>query len=268
MGLIAVCYYSGMTLLQSLILGIIEGVTEFLPISSTGHLILASTMLGIAQSEFVKTFEIAIQLGAILAVVALYWRTFLDVGLLKKIVVAFIPTGIIGLSFYHILKTYLLGNNVVVLASLFIGGVIFILFERWYSRREDVEPESAPITYRQALAIGFFQAIAIIPGVSRSGATIIGGMTLGITRTSIVEFSFLLAVPTMLAATGLDLLKTSVAFTPHEWLALAIGFVVSFIVAIPSIRWLLAYVRNHSFMSFGVYRILLSLAFAMFLILS
>ncbi len=262
------CYHSGMTLLQSLILGIVEGVTEFLPISSTGHLILASTVLGIAQSEFVKTFEIAIQLGAILAVVALYWRSFLDVDLVKKLVAAFIPTGIIGLAFYHILKTYLFGNNFVVLSSLFVGGVVFILFERWYSRRQDVEPESAPITYRQAIAIGFFQAIAIIPGVSRSGATIVGGMTLGITRTRIVEFSFLLAVPTMLAATGLDLLKTPVVFTPHEWLALAIGFVVSFIVAIPSIRWLLAYIRNHSFTSFGVYRVLLSLAFAAFLFLS
>ena len=258
-----------MTILQSLILGIIEGVTEFLPISSTGHLILASSVLGITQSDFTKAFEVIIQLGAILAVVALYWRSFFDFELLKKLFVAFIPTGIIGLALYHILKTYLLGNNLVVLVSLFLGGVIFILFERWYGKKEDAlagAPEQ-PITYRQAVAIGLFQAIAIIPGVSRSGATILGGLALGIGRPAIVEFSFLLAVPTMLAATGLSLLKTSAVFTPHEWVVLAVGFIVSFLVAIPSIRWLLAYVRNHSFTSFGIYRILLALAFGAFLFL-
>ncbi len=256
-----------MTILQSIILGIVEGATEFLPISSTGHLILASSLLGIVQNDFTKTFEIAIQLGAILAVVVLYWKSFFHFELLKKLAVAFIPTGIIGLALYHILKTYLLGNELIVLASLFIGGVIFILFEKWYGKREDMAVVDAPITYRQAIAIGFFQAIAIIPGVSRSGATIVGGLTLGIARSTIVEFSFLLAVPTMLAATGLSLLKTSVAFTPHEWLVLLVGLVVSFLVAMPSIRWLLAYVRKHSFTSFGIYRILLSIVFAAFLFL-
>jgi len=257
-----------MTLLQSIILGIVEGATEFLPISSTGHLILASSVLGVLQSDFTKTFEVVIQLGAILAVVVLYWRSFFDVELLKRLIVAFIPTGIIGLALYHILKTYLLGNMTVVIASLFIGGVIFILFERWYGKREDTAALDAPITYRQALAIGLFQSIAIIPGVSRSGATIVGGMALGVARPTIVEFSFLLAVPTMLAATGLDLLKTSAVFTPHEWLMLGTGLVVSFIVAMPSIRWLLSYVRNHSFTSFGIYRILLALVFAATLFLS
>lgn len=257
-----------MTILHSIILGIIEGVTEFLPVSSTGHMILASYVLGIAQSDFTKTFEIAIQLGAILAVVVIYWRSFLNITLLKKLAAAFIPTGIIGLAFYHILKTYLLGNNFIVLGSLFVGGVIFILFERWYGKKEDVADESAPITYRQAIAIGFFQAIAIIPGVSRSGATILGGMSLGIARTTIVEFSFLLAVPTMVAATGLSLLKTSVVFTPHEWLALAVGLVVSFAVAMPIVKWFLSYVRNHSFTGFGIYRIILSVVFLAFLLLS
>lgn len=256
-----------MSILQSLILGIVEGVTEFLPISSTGHLILASSLLGIAQTDFAKTFDIAIQLGAILAVVVLYWRSFLNLALLKKLVVAFIPTGVIGLLLYHTLKAYLLGSNTVVLASLFLGGVVFIVFEKWHGAREDAlanAPEQ-PLTYRQAFFIGLFQSVAIIPGVSRSGATIIGGLALGITRTAIVEFSFLLAVPTMLAATGLDLLKSGGGFTGQEWLALAIGFGTAFIVAIPSIRWLLGYVRKHSFTSFGVYRILLSLAFAAFL---
>lgn len=256
-----------MTILQSVILGIIEGVTEFLPISSTGHLILASSVLGVIPSDFSKSFEIVIQLGAILAVVVLYWHSFFNIDLLKKLAAAFIPTGIIGLALYHVLKTYLLGNNLVVLASLFFGGIILILFERWQGKKEDAAPVAAPLTYRQAVAIGFFQAVAIIPGVSRSAATILGGITLGIARPVIVEFSFLLAVPTMLAATGLDLLKTSTSFTPHEWLTLAIGFGVSFIVAMPSIRWLLSYVRNHSFTGFGVYRVLLSLLFAAFLFL-
>lgn len=257
-----------MTIIHSIILGVVEGLTEFLPISSTGHLILASSLLGVVQSDFTKTFEIAIQLGAILAVVMLYWRSFLDIELLKKIIVAFIPTGVIGLLMYHILKTYLLGNDWIVLSSLFVGGVIFILFERWYGKREDAAAPDAPITYRQALLIGLFQSIAIIPGVSRSGATIVGGMALGIARPAIVEFSFLLAVPTMLAATGLSLLKTSTHFTGHEWLALGVGFVVAFIVAVPSVIWLLRYVRRHTFTAFGWYRIALALAFGAFLLMA
>jgi undecaprenyl-diphosphatase len=196
-----------MTILESLVLGVVEGVTEFLPISSTGHLILASSLLGIPQSDFTKSFEIAIQLGAILAVILLYWRSLLEVETLKRVVVAFIPTGVIGFALYHFLKSYLLGNTVIVVSSLFIGGVIFIIFERLTATREITAP--APLTYRQAFLVGVCQAIAIIPGVSRSGATIIGGLALGVKRTTIVEFSFLLAIPTMLAATGLDLLETS-----------------------------------------------------------
>ncbi len=257
-----------MTILHSIILGIIEGITEFLPISSTGHMILASYVLGITQNGFTKTFEIAIQLGAILAVFVLYWRSFLNFELLKKLFAAFVPTAVIGLIFYHILKTYLLGNDFIVIVSLFVGGIIFILFEHWYGKKEDIADETAPITYKQAIAIGFFQAIAIIPGVSRSGATILGGMSLGIARTTIVEFSFLLAVPTMAAATGLDLLKTGVVFTPYEWLTLSIGFIVAFAVAMPIVKWFLSYVHKHSFTTFGIYRIAISLIFAAFILLS
>ncbi len=253
-----------MTILQSIILGIIEGATEFLPISSTGHLVLASSVLGVLQSDFVKTFEIAIQLGAILAVVVLYFKSFFDIELIKRLSVAFIPTGIIGLALYHVLKTYLLGNEIVVLAALFIGGIILILFERWLGWVENtasVIPPSA-LSYRQAFLVGLAQAVAIIPGVSRSGATIIGGLALGIARTTIVEFSFLLAVPTMAAATGLSLYKDhAFAYTGQEWVALFVGFIVSFVVALAAIRWLLSYVRAHSFARFGVYRILLSLVF-------
>lgn len=258
-----------MTILQSIILGIIEGVTEFLPVSSTGHLILASSLLGVVQTDFAKTFEIGIQLGAILAVVVVYWSAFWNWDRLFKLAAAFIPTGVIGLALYHVEKTYLLGNEYIVLASLFVGGVILIVFEYFYGTREDALPPEAeaPLSYRQAIIVGFAQAVAIIPGVSRSGATIVGGMLAGVSRAAIVEFSFLLAVPTMLAATGLSLLKTSASFTSHEWAMLAVGFVVSFLVAMPVVKWFLAYVRRHSFTSFGLYRILLSLAFAAWLFL-
>lgn len=250
-----------MTFLQSILLGIVEGVTEFLPISSTGHLILASSLLGLVENEFTKSFEIAIQLGAILAVVALYWKKFFDIDLLKKLFVAFLPTGILGLLFYHLVKTYLLGNTLVVLTSLFIGGLVLIGFEAWRAGKDGAVTE---LSYRQAFLVGLFQSVAMIPGVSRSGATIIGGLALGVSRATIVEFSFFLAVPTMLAATGLDLLKSGLDFTTHEWLLLLVGAAVSFVVALAAIRWLLAYVRRHSFSVFGVYRILLAILFAIF----
>jgi len=257
-----------LTVFQSLVLGIVEGATEFLPVSSTGHLVLASSVLGVIQTDFVKTFEIAIQLGAILAVVALYWKSFFDIKLVKKLIVAFIPTGIIGLALYHVLKTYLLGNEMAVLAALFTGGVILILFERWLGWTED-ETRAVPVralTYRQAFLVGLAQAVAIIPGVSRSGATIIGGLALGIARTTIVEFSFLLAVPTMVAATGLSLYKGhALAFSTHEWAILGVGFFSAFLIALAAVRWLLTYVRRHSFTAFGVYRIVLSLVFFVYL---
>jgi len=257
-----------MTILQSVILGIVEGATEFLPISSTGHLILVSQLIGVVQNEFSQTFEISIQLGAVCAIVALYARSFFDVALLKKLAVAFIPTGIIGLVSYPILKTYLLGNNAVVLASLCIGGIALIFFERRFGKlSENTAPTVATVSYRQAALIGLFQAVAIIPGVSRSGATVVGGMLLGIARPTIVEFSFLLAVPTILVATGFSLIASGMSFAGHDWLALGIGFFISFAVAIAAVRWLLEYIRRHSFAGFGIYRILFSAALAAFLFL-
>ncbi|MBI3572460.1 undecaprenyl-diphosphatase UppP [Candidatus Kaiserbacteria bacterium] len=254
-----------MTFLESIILGIVEGAAEFLPVSSTGHLILASSLLGILQSDFVKTFEIAIQLGAILAVVVIYWRSFLNWLLVKKIAAAFIPTGIIGLALYQVVKTYLVGNEWVVLVALLVGGVVLIAFERWRGERVGAR-DLTTLSYRDAALIGLAQAVAIIPGVSRSAATIVGGMLLGLSRAAIVEFSFLLAVPTMVAATGLSLVKAQTIFSGSEWLMLAAGLVTSFAVALASIRWLLRYVRGHSFVAFGIYRIALSLAFFAFLL--
>lgn len=250
-----------MTILDSVTLGIIEGITEFLPISSTGHLILANEILGIQSSEFVKSFDIAIQLGAILSVVVLYFKSFLNIEIIKRLVIGFIPTGIIGLALYQVVKTYLLGSHTVVLWALLLGGVALIVFEYLHREPEDATESMETITYTQAALVGLFQSISIIPGVSRSAATIIGGLLLGIKRTTIVEFSFLLAVPTMLAATSLDILKTSASFSGSEILALCVGFVTAFFVAMLSIQFLLSYVRKHSFIPFGIYRIVVALLF-------
>lgn len=252
-----------LTIVTTVILGVVEGITEFLPISSTAHLILTSHLLGITQSEFLKSFEIAIQSGAILAVVFLYWKTLIKPEVIKRLMVAFIPTGVIGLTLYKLVKHYLLGNTAVVLWSLLIGGALLILFEKRKSAAQNTTDESnvEALSYMQCALVGLFQSIALVPGVSRSAATIIGGSAIGISRKTIVEFSFLLAVPTMAAATALDLLKTGSTFTPHEYLLLGIGFIVSLLVAAASIKWLLNYIRKHDFTSFGIYRIILAAAF-------
>jgi undecaprenyl-diphosphatase len=253
-----------MNLLDSVILGMIEGITEFLPISSTGHLILASAVLKLQQTGFLKSFEIAIQVGAILAVVVLYWRALLvNVGILKRVILAFLPTAFLGLIFYRFVKQFLLGNTMVVLWALLLGGIFLIGFEwvRRNKRREETGEDLSLIPYRQCLVIGLFQSVAMIPGVSRSAATIIGGMCLGLRRKAIVEFSFLLAVPTMLAATGLDLLKSAPHFSTDEFYFLGVGFLVSFIAAILSIRFLLSFIKTHTFIPFGLYRIVLAVLF-------
>lgn len=248
-----------MGILHSLILGVVEGITEFLPISSTGHLILASHWLGLSTSDFLKSFEIIIQLGAILAVVILYWRSLFNWANIKKLIVAFVPTGLIGLALYKILKTYLLGNTAVVLWAMLLGGVVLIVFELIHKASAEGEAGIEQISYRQAFIIGLCQSVAIIPGVSRAAATIVGGLFLGIRRKTIVEFSFLLAVPTMLAATGLDLIKNAATFSASQFSVLSVGFVAAFLVALASIKWLIGFIKNHSFVPFGVYRILAAL---------
>ncbi len=248
-----------MDIWHSIVLGIVEGITEFLPISSTGHLILTNSLLGIAESDFVKSFTIIIQLGAILAVVVLYWKKLWDVERIKKLLVAFIPTAIIGFVLYKILKSYLIGSIIVVLFAMLLGGVFLIIFELWHKKKAAV-PDTEP-TYKQAFLIGLFQSLAIIPGVSRSAASIIGGLSQGLSRTAITEFSFLLAIPTILAASGYDIVKNYEVFTTHNIGALIVGFIVSFVVAILSIKFLLHYVRHHTFIAFGVYRIVIALLF-------
>jgi len=244
---------------HAVVLGIVEGITEFLPISSTAHLILASKALGLKDTEFLKSFEIIIQLGAILSVVVLYWNRFLNFEVLKKLVVAVIPTGVIGLTVYKAIKSYLLGNVTVVLWTLLIGGIALIIFER-FQQRDDRDVDFSEISYRKAFLIGLFQAIAVIPGVSRSAATIVGGSLLGVSKRTIVEFSFMLAVPTMLAASGLELVKNRSAINGNFEI-LAIGFIVSFLTAILAIKSFLGYIKKRDFSAFGWYRIVLAIVF-------
>ncbi|MDD5408991.1 MAG: undecaprenyl-diphosphate phosphatase [Candidatus Omnitrophica bacterium] len=251
-----------MQLLHVLIFGIVEGITEFLPISSTGHLILTAKLLRISQTEFIKSFEIAIQLGAILSVVVLYWdRCIKSWEIWKRLLVAFMPTVLAGALLYKTIKRYLLGNNEVVLWSLFIGGLFLIIFELFHREKKDAVEELSGVSYPQALIIGLFQSVAMIPGVSRAASTIIGGLVAGLKRRTIVEFSFLLAIPTMLAATALDLFKSAQVFKPEQFVFLGAGFAVSFLVAIISIKFLLAFIKRHSFISFGVYRVIIALGF-------
>jgi len=253
-----------MTLFDAIILGIVEGFTEFLPISSTGHQILASHLLGLDDTEFLKSFEIVVQLGAILAVVVIYFRKFLEIELLKKLLVAFIPTGAVGIAMYPFIKNVFLGSELLVVWALLLGGIALIIFEYFHTEGDQDTVES--ITYGQAALIGLAQSIAVIPGVSRSAASILGGLLMGIKRAAIVEFSFLLAVPTIAAATGLDVLRNYETLFSGGLPLLATGFVVSFLVAIVAIRFLLAFVRQYTFVPFGAYRIIVALLF-IFLVL-
>jgi undecaprenyl-diphosphatase len=247
-------------LLHALVLGVIEGLTEFLPVSSTAHLILASHFLGLETSEFLKSFEIVIQLGAILAVLVIYGRKLLQSSeLWGRIAAAFLPTAVVGLLFYKIIKTYLLASVSLVSWTLGLGGLAIIIFELWYRRRSPEEGNLEQITYRQALLVGCAQSLAIVPGVSRAAATILGGLALGLPRRTIVEFSFLLALPTVAAATGLDLIKNASAFSLDQFGTLAVGFLSSFLVAYLAIKYFLRYIQQHDFTGFGVYRIALAL---------
>lgn len=270
-----------MDLIHAIILGIVEGITEFLPISSTGHLILTSDLLKLEQTEFVKTFSIAIQTGAILSVVALYWKKLLgNYKLIKQIIVAFIPTAIIGFVLYKFIKQHLLGNPEVVLFALFFGGIILIGAELLFkSKSEPQNPNSKKIenlkfkienssalSYEKAFAIGVFQSISVVPGVSRAASTIIGGLLVGLDRKTATEFSFLLAIPTLLAATLLDLKETNFYFTSSELIALFVGTITSFIVATIVIKWFIKYVQNNTFIPFGIYRIVLSIAYFVLII--
>lgn len=256
-----------MDLVQIIILSIVEGVTEFLPISSTGHLILTSDILKISQTNFVKDFEIVIQLGAILAVVFLYWNSlFKNFEVWKRIIIAFIPTGVIGFFLFKLIKTFLIGNLYITLLSLFFGGIALIFLEMIYKEKDHHVDTIDNISLTNAFLIGLCQSIAVIPGVSRSAATIISALFLGTKRKAAVEFSFLLAVPTMLAATGLDILKTNFSYTLNEWFTMLLGFIGAFIVALVVIKWFLNFAKTNTFVPFGIYRIIASVLFYLIVI--
>lgn len=256
-----------MSILDAFILSLVEGVTEFLPISSTGHLNLASTLLGIEKNGFFTSFEIYIQLGAVLAVCALYGKMVIaKPEIMKKIIAGFIPTAIIGLILYKFIKHFLLGNDIITLIALLTGGIALIILELMYKEQEHHVQQISNISYTNAILIGIAQSLAIIPGISRSAATIFAGLFLGIKRRTATEFSFLLATPTMLAATVLDLKESSFAFSSTQWMLIAVGFIGSFIIAFFAMKWLLKYIQTHTFIPFGIYRIILALLFFLFII--
>lgn len=250
-----------MDLSSAIILSIVEGLTEFLPISSTGHLILTSQFLNIKQTEFVKSFEIFIQLGAISSVVFLYFRDLTDPKKWPPILIAFIPTAIVGLLFYKIIKEHFFENSLLVVFSLFAGGIALIAIELLRTGKDGEIDSFEKISYKQALIIGIAQSVSVVPGVSRAAATIVGGMLSGLKRKTAVEFSFVLAVPTMFAATSLDLWQSAKNFSSSDFQTLAVGFVASFIVAIFSIKFLLKFVQTHTFIPFGVYRVIVAFLF-------
>ncbi len=250
-----------MNFFHALVLGIVEGLTEYLPVSSTGHLILISKLMNLAPSAFLSTFEIAIQLGAIAAVIVTYRKPqYLNVAVAKRVLAAFIPTALLGLLVYKAVKG-LMGSAWVVLVSLFLGGICLSGCERFYKERRGAVADIHSIGSRQAALIGICQCAAFVPGVSRAAATIVAGLVMGLKRETLGEVSFLLAVPTMLAATALDLLKFEGSIAPAEWFYLAAGFITSFLVALAAIRLFVGYVRTHRFTAFGVYRILAAVLF-------
>lgn len=252
-----------MDVLSTILLSVIEGITEFLPISSTGHLILASKLLRIEPTEFTKSFDIFIQLGAIMAVVALYIkRVVQNPKLIRSIIVAFIPTGVLGLVFYKIIKIYLLDNDMIVVAALAGVGALLILLEKyWHHHAAKKEKTLETLSVKELFFIGLAQSCSMIPGVSRSAASIVGGMTMGLSRKNAVEFSFLLAVPTMAAATGLDLIQSAHSFTAYEIGLLATGFIVSWITAFIVIKAFIRFVEHQTFIPFGIYRIAVSILY-------
>ena len=249
-----------MNYFQAIILAIIEGLTEFLPVSSTGHMIIGSSFMGIASDPFVKLFTVAIQLGAILSVVVLYFKRFFkSINFYIKLVVAFIPAAVFGLLLSKKIDE-LLESPMAVGISLLVGGIILLFVDKWFDKPTINEEEE--INYLTALKIGFFQCIAMIPGISRSGATIVGGMTQKLSRKVAAEFSFFLAVPTMFAATAkklLDFYQDGHTITQEQTNLLIIGNVVAFIVALLAIKSFIGYLNKHGFKMFGWYRIIAGL---------
>ena len=251
-----------MTIVQSIIIAIVEGITEFIPISSTGHMIITEKLLGITDNDFAKVFTIAIQLGAILAVVVLYWKKFLDLKnwhFYIKLLVGVIPAVIFGLLFSKQIDN-LLESTTTVAIALLAGGIILIFIDRFFTRPR-IQSEKQ-VSYINSFTVGIWQCLAMIPGVSRSAASIIGGMQQKLTRSAAAEFSFFLAVPTMLAATGYKLLKhykENGGFSGEEVKLLVIGNIVAFVVAMVAIKFFIDFLKKHGFRVWGIYRVILGI---------
>lgn len=246
-----------MTLIEALVLAVVEGLTEFLPVSSTGHMIIATSLMGMESTDFVKLFTVAIQLGTILSVVVLYFKRFFkSIDFYLKLVVAFIPAAVLGLVFSDLIDD-MLESPMTVAISLVIGGVILLFVDRWFNN--PTIDDSDDVSYGTALKIGLYQCLAMIPGTSRSGASIVGGMTQKLSRKAAAEFSFFLAVPTMLGATGkklLDFFQGGGSLSSHEVNMLIVGNVVGFLVAIAAIKSFIGFLTKHGFRLFGWYRII------------
>jgi undecaprenyl-diphosphatase len=248
-----------MDIFQAAILGVVEGFTEFLPISSTGHLIVLSDFMGLEQSSSNKAFEVIIQLAAIFAVFFLYRDkfSFSKLELWKKVMIAYLPLAIVGFIFRHEIKELF---SILVVAWMFvIGGVVFLLAEKFYREDKIESKEVEQVSYKQAIFIGFAQVFALIPGTSRSGATMIGGMFSGLSRTVSAEFSFLLAFPVMATVCGYDMLKHYQSFAGESFAPLLVGFVISFVVAVITIKLFMKFLEKFSFVAFGIYRIVFGL---------
>ena len=251
-----------MTLIQAIIIAIVEGITEFLPISSTGHMIITQHLLGVESTDFVKAFTVNIQFGAIISVIALYWKRFFQTwDFYLRLFVACLPL-IIAYVLDKQIDT-MLESVMVVAVALLLGGILLLFVDNWFDRPEN---ENTKMTYKKALTIGFFQIISVIPGVSRSAATIVGGMSQKLSRKSAAEFSFFLAVPTMFAASALKLVKNYHLISTDNINLLLVGNVVSFIVAIIAIKSFIAILTRYGFKWFGYYRIIVGLFLIIYLL--
>lgn len=248
-----------MSILEAIIIAIVEGLTEFLPVSSTGHMIIAEKLMNVQDKEFTKLFIVAIQLGAILAVVVLYWKKFFDFKnptFYLKLFVAVLPALVLGYIFSDKIDM-MLESTTTVIISLILGGVVLLMIDNYF--KKPVIEDEPQMTYKNAFIIGLWQVIAMIPGVSRSAASIIGGMQQKLTRNLAAEFSFFLAVPTMAAATGYKLLQGYETFTPSDIKLLVIGNAVAFVVALLAIKFFIGFLQKHGFRVFGIYRIVVGI---------
>jgi undecaprenyl-diphosphatase len=245
-----------MDTLQAVIIGVIEGFTEFLPISSTGHMIVASSFMKVPQTDLIKAYEVIIQFAAILAVMLVYRQkiTFKKIDLWMKLLVAFLPLAIVGFIFKDDIKA--LFSNQVVATMFIVGGIVFLVIEYFYKEKASHIKDVEQVSYKQALIIGFAQIFSLIPGTSRAGSTIVGGLLCGLDRKTSAEFSFLLAIPVMGAVSGYDLLKHYHAFVGIDYMPFVIGFVVAFVVAYITIKLFLVFLSRFTFVPFGIYRII------------